>query len=403
MIDNSMRALILIFAILFAGSAPSTGTVEVKTLPEILLEDRLPMISYMLKQTAPQVTLNSVNAPPMVSNGPLVEGEYRDIPLQEALVTLSKETGIPIMAVGDVQGVVNMDLRGVPLDTALAMLTIPNGCDFLSLDGGYLVGDVNKENPGIHVLKAYRPSFLSAERLMNMLSHSYIDYLTCHDGILVISAPPTMVKRIEDDMLTLDRPGRQIGVEVKILRVPVNTSRELGLQWLEEHGSNGDLSEAIDAILEEKGGWISVRTWVNAMEGEETHIWLNKELPFTEIEVDTDVYEDVSPYIKTGLSFKGHITETGEIVFSVAPQIMRIDTRDETLLMVDSVNISTQARLRDGESLILGGMLEEEQERKILEVPLLSQVPFLGALFKWDKMLYRDVETLIVITPRIIE
>ncbi|PQV44281.1 type III secretion system outer membrane ring subunit SctC [Paraburkholderia sp. BL21I4N1] len=68
---------------------------------------------------------------------------------------------------------------------------------------------------------------------------------------------------------------------------------------------------------------------------------------------------------------------------------------------VDNHSVVTQAIVRDGESLLIGGYQYERSERTTSKVPVLGDVPYLGALFRDTETKHERLERLIVITPRL--
>ena len=61
-------------------------------------------------------------------------------------------------------------------------------------------------------------------------------------------------------------------------------------------------------------------------------------------------------------------------------------------------------RLKDGETLILGGLIKKEKEATITKIPILGDIPFLGGFFRYkDKNKDKERELLVFLTPHIIE
>ena len=56
-----------------------------------------------------------------------------------------------------------------------------------------------------------------------------------------------------------------------------------------------------------------------------------------------------------------------------------------------------------GETLVIGGLISEEQQRTIQKVPFLSKLPLLGELFKNRSRSYSKTEVLLLLTPHITE
>lgn len=61
-----------------------------------------------------------------------------------------------------------------------------------------------------------------------------------------------------------------------------------------------------------------------------------------------------------------------------------------------------QVRIKDGETLIIGGMLRDEETKDIKKIPFLGDIPYLGALFRSTNVKKTKSEMIIMITPKII-
>jgi type IV pilus assembly protein PilQ len=69
---------------------------------------------------------------------------------------------------------------------------------------------------------------------------------------------------------------------------------------------------------------------------------------------------------------------------------------------IDSSQITTQVLVNDGQTVVLGGILETERRESVKKVPLLGDVPIFGHLFKSTSRVNNKDELLIFVTPRII-
>lgn len=59
--------------------------------------------------------------------------------------------------------------------------------------------------------------------------------------------------------------------------------------------------------------------------------------------------------------------------------------------------------MKDGETVMLGGLIREEFTKSVTEVPLLSKLPIIGNLFRYKQKDHRKSEILVFITPHIIK
>jgi pilus assembly protein CpaC len=69
--------------------------------------------------------------------------------------------------------------------------------------------------------------------------------------------------------------------------------------------------------------------------------------------------------------------------------------------IIDTRNVSTSVVLRDGESLILAGLLSEETISTMSKIPILGDIPILGALFRSTQKDIKEKELVFFITPKL--
>ncbi len=99
--------------------------------------------------------------------------------------------------------------------------------------------------------------------------------------------------------------------------------------------------------------------------------------------------------------------ETGEIVMAVAPKVIVARTGGTFLgqTFKDPEERGTQSvlRVKSGETIVIGGLLREDTEKTLTKLPLLGDIPLLGALFRHKDSLNKERELIIFITPTIID
>jgi len=69
---------------------------------------------------------------------------------------------------------------------------------------------------------------------------------------------------------------------------------------------------------------------------------------------------------------------------------------------IDTTELTTQVLVGNGETVVLGGVFQNEQLTQVQKVPVLGDIPYLGHLFKSTATKQSKTETLIFITPRIL-
>lgn len=106
------------------------------------------------------------------------------------------------------------------------------------------------------------------------------------------------------------------------------------------------------------------------------------------------------------LKFKPEVLENGLINLKLDPA--EVSSLSGTLAVngypiVDTRVLQSSVELRDGESLILAGLLQEESIKTMSKIPLLGDIPILGALFRSTQNDIREKELVFFITPTIVK
>jgi type IV pilus assembly protein PilQ len=106
------------------------------------------------------------------------------------------------------------------------------------------------------------------------------------------------------------------------------------------------------------------------------------------------------------------IDDNGFITLAVNPTVTAIggqqnivvdnDTNQIALLTVRNLN-SGQIRLRDGQTLILSGIIQDSDRTTVSKVPILGDIPILGALFRSTNRVNQRQEVIVLLTPQILD
>jgi len=104
------------------------------------------------------------------------------------------------------------------------------------------------------------------------------------------------------------------------------------------------------------------------------------------------------------LKFKPEVMENGLIKLKIDPA--EVSSIAGTLAVngypiIDTRDVRTTVELRDGESLVLAGLLQEEQIKTMSKIPLLGDIPILGALFRSTQNDLTEKELVFFITPKV--
>jgi pilus assembly protein CpaC len=108
------------------------------------------------------------------------------------------------------------------------------------------------------------------------------------------------------------------------------------------------------------------------------------------------------------LAFTPTILSDGMINVAVAPEVSNIDPASS--ITVGSIQIPgikvrrahTTVELRDGESFTIAGLLSDNYEAQLRQLPFVGDMPVLGALFRSNGYKHDETELVLVVTPHLV-
>lgn len=103
------------------------------------------------------------------------------------------------------------------------------------------------------------------------------------------------------------------------------------------------------------------------------------------------------------------IDDNGFVSLSVAPTVSAISgsattsTGEQIALLSERSLTSGLIRLRDGQTLILSGIIQDSDRTTVTKVPILGDIPILGALFRSTNKTNQRNEVIVLLTPQIMD
>lgn len=112
--------------------------------------------------------------------------------------------------------------------------------------------------------------------------------------------------------------------------------------------------------------------------------------------------------VGTVLSITPQVSRSGLITLEVTPAVSRLveiatsASGDTNAPVVDIRQASSIVRLRDGETVIMGGLVQDGESTTERKIPLLGDIPYLGKLFSAKHVVKDKSELVFFLTPRIV-
>jgi general secretion pathway protein D len=119
--------------------------------------------------------------------------------------------------------------------------------------------------------------------------------------------------------------------------------------------------------------------------------------------INTPDYEDVGII----LNVTPHINPDGLVILDVTPEISQLTTSTVTISqgvnapIVSRRAADTRVAIRDGETIVIGGLMEDKKNSTLTKVPILGDIPLIGPIFQRTRVTKTKTELLIFLTPHV--
>lgn len=165
---------------------------------------------------------------------------------------------------------------------------------------------------------------------------------------------------------------------------------------------NQDITAFIQAMQTEGLARVLAQPMLLAMSGQNAVFQVGGEIP---IRIATGFAANIEfKAFGTLVNFVPRVSEDGDIMLTVTPEVSAPDYSNEVegIPTFRTRRASTSARLRNGETLVIGGLLQTTVQEQQRGVPYLKDIPYLGYLFRTTTYSNEEDELMVVVTPRLV-
>ncbi|HVL37811.1 MAG TPA: secretin N-terminal domain-containing protein [Fimbriimonadaceae bacterium] len=244
--------------------------------------------------------------------------------------------------------------------------------------------------------------------------------------VLVISGPPDAVAMALELARQLDVARTQITISVTIYDISNDALKELGLSWnfggfsVTEDRPNGinfgsfdrsplSFSAAIKALETSNHAKLLAAPSVSLLDGERAFVLIGSRINFPVLvgysQANSPIFSKEEERVGIYLQVAATVASDGSMTLSLYPQVSTItgflEVNGASYPQIATREAQTTVRVRPGESIVLGGLFRDEEISHIERVPILSEVPILGELFKRRKKSKSSGQVIITVTPTI--
>ena len=210
--------------------------------------------------------------------------------------------------------------------------------------------------------------------------------------------------------------SQQINVKLTIAEVSSSFMDEIGIKYSAVAGTAGnyvnqllhfsatDIVNIITAVDDDKVGRILAEPNLSVISGETASFLVGGEIPVVTY-IDNTVNVVFKEYgIKLDVAAK--VIDENTIRVTLIPEVSSLDMTNEisnsNVPALKTRRAKTTVELQNGQSFVLAGLLTSESSESVIKVPLLGDIPVLGALFTYTKSKRTRTELIIVATVNLV-
>lgn len=374
-----------------------------------------------------------------------------DASLPTVLSVLAAESGYNIVTGPGVNKLdkISVHLSDTPIEEAMNLVVRAAGLSYEVVGNSFLVADAKKlkEEAGL-TSYVYPLQYAKATEVKEMLGdfNASISIDQLGNRLLIITSPKVK-NEIYQVIEAVDKPPLQVMIEALIIEVAVEDEERLGIQWnkltplqsnvyegyeapnssrpgqipqsvpfnqinsLNDMGFFGRQEPifqlAIDYLLKNNLAEVLTNSQIATMNNTEASIGVVDRIPFVLSaggvggQVRTQIEE-----VGITLKVRPSVNKDGYITTRIEPQVSNVFQLigpDQNIPWVVSRGAVTDIRVKDGESIIIAGLLAVNRKFTIYKVPFLGDIPYVGGLFRHKALTSKKTDLIIQITPHIID
>lgn len=363
----------------------------------------------------------------------------RSAPIDKVMRSLAAESNKNLVLGGAVTGNVTVDLKNLTYEQAVDMILRPTPYRAEHQGDVTIIRSGEKDKN----FRSFRLRYVD----VNMVLKSVQDIAT-KDGQVTLDPNSNSIfvvdkidvlRHIEEMLATMDQPLRQVEVEAAILEVQHKDGIEAGFDFSTTVSSgqgsgvvNNDIrtnkiSPLDPTFASTKAMFVGV-TWksvrgilgllasksklnvlarprVLAISDQEASLIIGSKLGYKTVTVTpTGSIEDIKfLVVGTQLKIKPHITMNNDILMYLKPEVS--DGAVDPKSGVPSQNTTTsetKVLAKNGQTIVIGGLLRDRVEKKVDKVPILGDIPVIGLLFSGISNNSLKNEVVILLSPRLL-
>jgi hypothetical protein len=365
-------------------------------------------------------------APPALAPGRITL-EFRNTELADVLSALARVCNVNIVTDTSVKGTVTVRLIDLSCEEALRFILEANNLGFRRIGRNLIIMAADRLAPPPEAPETvtYPIGFGVAKDVADAIRAAVPGVRVTSDArsnAVIVVGTQAQHEEVRKILAGLDVQLPQVMIETRVVDISMETLNQLGLRW----GLTGDppvnviqvrgtfpglirvgygdftINAALEALVRDGKARVLTAPRVAVVDGNEASVNLGEELPIPSVDATGRVTFTFKP-VGVILRITPKVNRDGLVTTKVEPEISAVrEILQNQVPRLTSRKASTTVTVRSGESIVLAGLISSEERRTTVKVPILGDIPILGALFRVSTTSRTDNEVIFVVTPQIL-
>jgi len=403
------------------------------------------------ESAAPAESAQTAPAGAIVKENPIISLDYKDADVNAVLRSLAWSYGLNLVASTDVKGKVTINLRNVTLNDALDAILIANGYihtrrgNIIYISSGSAEGmDMSSEPVFLKYLKAAESQNL-LRKVISSKGDIKVDEVS---NMLIITDYAASIEKVKKLIQSIDIPPQQVLVEVKIVDITSKDLQNIGVTYSADYKPAGDvkglfqrntryqeelkgtvgmagpssslsggqfqvntlnfkglsITATIDALVQDQKANLLASPSIAVLNNREARIVIGEKVPYKERTQTTTGTTETTKFIDVGTTLRvtPSINADGYITMMLHPEVSSVSSLLDAGPRITTREADTTVRVKEGETIVLGGLIKQQDDRTRSKIPLLGDLPIIGLLFSDRSKDQTQTELAVFITPKIL-
>lgn len=385
---------------------------------------------------------NRIIAEDRSENKEMVTVNVQNIDINAFFRGLAKKRKINIITSEDVSGTISVNLHNIPLEEVMEAVSIANGYQCRKKNNIYFIVKEKQKAKEVAaigaIVKSFRINYADIAAVRKVVE-DFVgkDRVTMHKDakVLIVEESLENINKVARIIKELDFPPKQVLIEAKILEVTLGDRFSLGVDWektfdvgnasgtvatkdfslpKDAEGAKGFFFDVIrksdrlkvflDALESRSDINVLATPKLLALDSKPAEIIIGGRLGYYVTQTtETSTLQSVEFLdIGTQLKLTPHISDDGKILMQIHPEVSDGSIDAIGLPSTRTTEVTTSLLTDDGDTIFLGGLIRETTERTSSKIPVLGNIPLIGAFFGQTEDRNTKTEIVILITPQIV-